>query len=136
MTSLKLDRASCLNSLVASPARLVEISRGLTVHEKSKVEEQTNPATGEVTFHFSSEHVGANGQALKVPNVFLIAIPVFKHGMLYRIAARLRYRKGAEGLVFWFELWRADAAFDDAFGQACERVQVETELPLLFGRPE
>lgn len=121
---------------VGGSAKLVEISRGLKVHEKGVVEEQVNPATGEVTFNFVSEHVDARGQKLKIPNVFLIGIPVFKHGPLYRIAARLRYRKASEGLVFWYELWRADAAFDDAFAHACERVRVETELPLLFGQPE
>lgn len=122
--------------IVATQARLVEISRGLTIHEKGTVEEQINPSTGEVTFVFVSEHVDARGAKLKIPNVFLIGIPVFKHGPLYRIAARLRYRKTGEGLAFWYDLWRADFAFDDAFGNACERVRVETGLPLLFGRPE
>lgn len=121
---------------VASSAKLVEISRGLKVHEKGSVEESVNPSTGEVTFTFVSEHVDARGAKLKVPNVFLIAIPVFKSGMLYRIAARLRYLKSNGGLTFWYELWNADAAFDDALGHACERVQAETELPLLYGTPE
>lgn len=121
---------------VATGAKLVELSRGMHVFENAVVGETVNLASGEGVIEFRSEHVDAKGRPLNVPGLFLIAIPVFRHGDLYRIAARLCYRKTGEGLVFWFELWRADQAFDDAFANACERVRTETELPLFFGTPE
>lgn len=121
---------------VATPNKLVELSRGLQVHESSAVSEAINLGSGEGQISFASEHTDRNGGALNVPGLFLIGIPVFKHGPLYRIAARLRYRKTVEGLKFWYELWRTDRTFDHAFGEACERVRVETGLPLLFGTPE
>jgi len=71
-----------------------------------------------------------------MPGMFVLAIPVFKLGALYRIAARLRYRKMSSGLHFWFDLWRPDRSFDHAFREACVRAQVETNLPLFFGKPE
>lgn len=121
---------------VASPNKLVELSRGLQVFEKASVGEAINLATGEAQISFQSEHTNSYGSALNVPGLFLIGIPIFKHGPIYRIAARLRYRKTPEGLFFFYELWRADRSFDHAFNEACERVQIETELPLLFGWPE
>lgn len=121
---------------IASAAGLLEMSIGLKVNEKSAAEEAFNLSTGEATLHFKSEHVDGSGAPLKVPNLFLIAIPVFKNGQFYRLAARLRYRMTNEGLVFWYELWRADRAFDHAFADNCERAKVETGLPLLFGTPE
>lgn len=121
---------------IAGPSRLLDLSVGLKVHEKSNVSEAVNLSTGEAQIQFASEHVDGSGAPLKVPNLFLIAIPVFKNGQFYRIASRLRYRKTAEGLVFWYELWRADRVFDHAFRDGCERARVETDLPLLFGTPE
>jgi hypothetical protein len=121
---------------IASPTRLVELSRGLKVYEAANVREAVNLSSGEAKIAFEVEHKDEFGGKLDVPNLFLIAIPVFRAGMLYRLAARLRYRKTPAGLVFFYELWRADRAFDDAFNEACERVRVETELPLFFGAPE
>ncbi|SHL97107.1 Uncharacterized conserved protein YfdQ, DUF2303 family [Sphingobium sp. YR657] len=123
-------------AIIATPQKLVELSRGLKVNESSVIKEVVNLGTGEGQILFSSEHSDSNGQPLRVPSLFLIAIPVFRNGPLYRLAARLRYRKTAEGILFWYDLWRADRVFDHAFKEGCERAQVETELPLLFGKPE
>src|SRR3546814_13105082 len=106
------------------------------VYEKASVIDVVNLASGEVQIQFTSEHVDGTDSPLMVPNLFLIAIPVFKNGQFCRLAARLRYHRAPEGLVFWYELWRADRAFDHAFRDSCERARVETELPLLFGTPE
>jgi len=137
--SLPEDMQKFVNAVggrIAGPSRLMDLSVGLKVYEKANVSEAVNLASGEAQIQFASEHVDGSGAPLKVPNLFLIAIPVFKNGQFYRLAARLRYRKSAEGLVFWYELWRADRAFDHAFRDSCERARVETELPLLFGTPE
>ncbi len=124
------------DALIATPQRLVELSRGLQVHESSAVREAIKLSSGEAQIMFQSEHTDGAGEPLRVPSLFLIAIPVFRNGPLYRLAARLRYRKTPGGIVFWYDLWRHDRTFDHAFREACERAQVETDLPLLFGLPE
>lgn len=121
---------------IASPARLMELSRGLQIYESSTVKQANKLSSGEGELTFEVTHSSQDGRPLKVPSLFLIAIPVFKDGPYYRIAARLRYRKTGEGIVFWYDLWREERAFDSAFNEACERVHVETELPLLLGKPE
>ncbi len=121
---------------IATPQRLVELARGLQVHESSAVREVRNLSTGEAQISFTSEHTDANGEPLRIPGLFLIGIPVFRNGPIYRIAARLRYRKTPTGVVFWYDLWRTDRVFDHAFKESCERAEVETELPLFFGKPE
>lgn len=121
---------------IASPSRLVELSRNLQIHETSKIKQVQNLATGEGVLRFESEHTDAAGAPVDVPGLFIICIPVFAHDGYYRIAARLRYRKTGEGIVFWYDLWRTDLVFDHAFNQACERVKTETVLPLLIGAPE
>lgn len=121
---------------IASPSRLIELSRNLQIHEASTVKSAHNPASGEGVIRFESEHTDAAGQPVDVPGLFVICIPVFAHDGYYRLAARLRYRKGGDGISFWYDLWREDLVFDHAFDQACQRVKTETALPLLIGAPE
>lgn len=121
---------------IATPTKLMEIAVGLKVHEKSNVGETVNLASGEGEISFVSTHTDGAGKPLKVPNLFLIGIPVFKNGPAYRLAVRLRYRKREGALCFWYELWRQEPVFDDAFGEALDRVRQETGLPVLLGSPE
>lgn len=121
----------------ATPTKLIEIARGLQVNENSVVKEARNLSSGEAEIVFDTQHTGADGKPLKMPNLFVIAIPVFMRASVsYRLIARLRYRKTGEGLKFWFELWRPDLVFTDAFEEAVARVSSETGLPVLLGSPE
>lgn len=130
------DYARLIGGDFATPSRLVEISRGLAVHAGHSVKQATNLQTGEVQVQFVETHSDSDGKPMKVPALFLIAIPVFRHGDLYRIAVRLRYRI-REGRIFWaFELYRADKVFDAAFREACELAEKETGRPLFYGEPE
>lgn len=121
----------------ATPSKLIEIARGLQVNEASVVKEARNLSTGESEFTFDTQHTGADGKPLKMPNLFVIAIPVFaRSAVSYRLIARLRYRKTPGGLVFWYELWRPDLVFTDAFEEAVAKVESDTGLPVLIGAPE
>lgn len=123
---------------IADFATLVELSRGLKVYEQANVEEATSLASGEGHIRFSVEHETRTrtGGVVKVPTMFFIAIPIFNKGPFYRIGARLRYRKTAEGVKFWFDLYRADRSFDHAFAEAVAKVDAETSASVFFGAPE
>ena len=123
---------------IADYATLVELSRGLKVYEQANVEEATNLTSGEGHIRFSVEHQTRNqtGGSIRVPTMFFVAIPVFNKGPFYRIGARLRYRKTAEGVKFWYDLYRADRSFDHAFAEAIERVDAETPAAVFYGAPE
>ncbi len=67
----------------------------------------------------------------------MICVPVFARSpVFYQILARFRYRKSGTGLTFWFELWRPDLVFEQAFSEACDRASAETKLPIFIGAPE
>lgn len=121
---------------LAGPSALIELSRGLKVHVKDEVTNAANIASGEVEVQFKSEHVDAKGRKLSVPSLFIINIPVFARGDVFRIAARLRYRLKEGQLTFWYELWGHDRVFEQAFTEVCEKARDETALPLFFGTPE
>lgn len=120
----------------ASPSALLLLSRGLSLHVGERVENRVDPATGAVTMVFAQEHADGAGNGVKVPRAFLIQIPVFREGALYQFAVRLRYRAGGGAINWFYELHRADRAFDDAFRIACDEAQKGTDLPLFYGSPE
>lgn len=124
------------DATIATPQKLVELARGLQINESSVVREVAKLSSGEGQVLFQTEHSDGNGEPLRIPNLFLIGIPVFSNGVFYRLAARLRYRKNPGGIVFWYDLWRTDRTFDHAFNEAVERVKIETGLPVLLGKPE
>ncbi len=143
MVGAPLDRddpmvhlASMLGGAFASPTKLMELSRGLSVRANEQVRQATNLSSGEVSLQFTSEHQDEAGQPLKVPNLFLIAIPVFLSGALYRVAVRLRYRLRAGAISWFYELHRTDLVFDHAFTEACNKARAVTDLPLFVGSPE
>lgn len=128
--------AALLSSGFASASKLLELSRGLTVHVGRKIVNHANLASGEATMSFQEEHSDAGGKPLKIPGAFLIGIPVFRAGPLYQIPARLRYRMQGGQVSFSYEMYRAEQVFDHAFGEAVDKVKAETSLPVLFGSPE
>lgn len=122
---------------LATPSKLVEISRGLQVYERAVIKEAKNLSTGEAQFTFDSEHTDGDGKPLTLPTMFSITIPVFARSIdAFRLIARFRYRKTGEGLVFWYELWRPDLTFETAFNEAIDKVSTETGLPIFAGAPE
>jgi len=118
------------------PAKLMELAKGLRIHDAQVVKEIVNTNTGEGQLKFESEHKDESGSPINIPNLFLIAIPVFQHGELYRIAVRLRYRLRSGRISWSLTMHRPDLIQDSAFSEACERASTETGLPLFYGNPE
>lgn len=120
----------------ASPAKLLELSKGLDVHVGQRIKEHRNLANGERTLHFDESHAGSDGQPLKVPGAFLLTIPVFRAGAAYQLPCRLRYRASPSGVTWSYEVHRGQATLDHAIEEACELVRKETSLPVYDGTPE
>jgi len=122
---------------IATPTKMMELSRGISIYENSNVTDVRNLSSGEAQISFKSDHVDADGKPVSIPNMFMICIPVFANDTAYyRIAARLRYRKRAAEILFWYDLWRVDKIFQTAFDESCDRVREETGLPVFIGRSE
>lgn len=133
-TKAQMEALQCA---FASPARLIDLSRGLTIRVSSNVVSQQNLANGVCMMRFETSHQDERGAPLEVPGAFVIKIPVFRgNDAAYQLAARLRYRVNEQKLVFWYELFRTTETFDHAFNEACDFASVQTELPLFMGKPE
>lgn len=125
-----------LGTTFASPSKLLELSRGLSVRESARVKSAVNLATGEGTVHFDTALADDDGAPLRVPGAFLLAIPIFRNGVGYRLAARLRFRAKDGAVSWWYELHGAEAQFDVAIAEACKLAADGTGLPLYMGQPE
>jgi uncharacterized protein YfdQ (DUF2303 family) len=122
------------NKRIADPAKLIELSTGLQVFEEGEVSQATKLQSGESQITVTNRHTDGAGAELRIPSMFVIAIPVFTNGPVYQMLVRLRYRKTNQGIVFFYEMWRTDRVFDHAFDEAVKRVGDETGLPVLLGR--
>jgi len=134
------DRArqmkTTLGGTFASTARLVELSRGLKLHATSLVGQTNNLSSGEVSIVFESQHVDDKGDPVKIPNLFLIAIPVFRGEDPYVMPVRLRYRIANKNVSWSFEIAYQQETFDHAVAEAAKAVSDKTGLPLFYGTPD
>lgn len=116
--------------------QLLAMSKKFQVFETSDLKISTNRDTGEAEIQFLNEHKGADGKPLNIPNLIIIAIPVFMGGAAYRMPVRFRYRKVGSNVRFILSVYNPEKAFEAAFEEAVNEAVSATELPVFFGWPE
>lgn len=131
-----LNVSKTLGSPIASASKIRELARGIAINEASSAKSFINPNTGEVQIEYAAEHNDSAGAKLKVPNLFLIAIPVYEGEHSYRVLVRLRYRLAGGRVSWFFSLYQPEQCVEDAFGEMCTKVATETGLPVYRGSPE
>ena len=112
------------------------MARQFQVFEQNDLSVTTNRDTGEAQVNFISEHKDEKGKPLNIPNLIIIAIPVFRGEAPYRMAVRFRYRKSGATVKFIMTPYTPEKCFEDAFKMAVEKAQQGTALPLFYGSPE
>ncbi|MBU0572054.1 MAG: YfdQ family protein [Candidatus Omnitrophica bacterium] len=115
------------------PMAILEMSRDLKVHTKGRFERKFNKTTGEYHLVCSQEN---ESSSTAIPRAFLLAIPIFKGGELYKVEARMRLsiHDGAAYLVY--KLHRSDELLRAAFKDVMDVVAEKTGVPLFVGSPE
>jgi hypothetical protein len=131
-----IEVAAKLQGRYGQFARLMEMSRHLEIYESSNLITKRNPDDGTVQMSFENENKDAEGKPLAIPNLFLIAIPVFDQGVSYRLPVRFSFKKNGSAVSFRLTLYNPEAAFYDALKEAVNTAQEKTELPTFYGSPE
>lgn len=131
-----IDTARHIEGRYGQLRELLAMSRQFQVYETSDLKVTKNRDTGEESIQFLNEHKDADGAPLKIPNLIMIAVPVFRGGIPYRMAVRFRYRKSGSTVKFILSIYNPEKAFEAAFDEAIETAQKATELPLFKGQPE
>ncbi|MFC2252465.1 DUF2303 family protein [Labrys portucalensis] len=121
---------------IATPSDLIRLSRGLQVNVESRLKRAVNLQTGEAEIAFEESHKDANGQPIKVPGLFILAISPFFMGEKVRIPVRLRYRTSGEKLVWLYQIYRPDQFVTERVREDLATVGAQTSLPTFEGGPE
>lgn len=116
--------------------QLLAMSKQFQVHETSNLTVKTNRDSGEQQIQFVNEHKTPDGKPLSIPNLIIIAIPVFSGGAPYRMPVRFRYRKIGGEIRFILSIYNPENSFEDAFNEAIQTAETETVLPVFMGTPE
>lgn len=117
-------------------SHLLAMSKQFQVHETSNLTVKMNRDTGEQEVQFLNEHKAPDGKPLNIPNLIIIAIPVFLGGAPYRMPVRFRYRKSGGEVKFILSIYNPEKAFEAAFSEAVDEAAEKTSLPVFMGRPE
>ena len=121
---------------VATPAQLIQLSRGLQVNVDSLVKNVVNLASGEAQVAFEETHTDGDGKPLKVPGIFMLAIAPFFMGEKVSLPVRLRYRKSGQKIVWFYQMYRPDQFVTERVRDDLLTVAAETALPAFEGSPE
>ena len=121
---------------VATPAQLIQLSRGLQVNVDSVVKNVVNLATGEAQVVFEEMHTDGNGQPLRVPGIFMLSIAPFFMGEKVSLPVRLRYRKAGQKILWFYQMYRPDQFVTERVRADLTTVAEKTELPTFEGSPE
>ena len=119
-----------------SPSELMKVSRGMKIRSDYEIADVHNLATGEMQVNFEINNKNQDGSPLSVPGAFVVAIPVFRNGERFQIAARLRYNFRGGNLQWKYLLHRWDLVIDTAILDACAQVKEKTQSPVFMGTPE
>lgn len=117
-------------------AVLQQLAKQFVVNEVNNVATSINRDSGEQSIQFLNEHKEPDGGPINIPNLFMIAIPVFDNDAAYRLAVRFRYAKSGPTIKFHMALHNPDVVFLDAVQLAISTATKQTGLPVLTGTPE
>ena len=119
-------------------ATMIEISRTLEAKKKVNFASGIRLSNGQSELTYEEEITGTAGKGkLQIPETFQIGIAVLQGGPRYAVVARLRYRIQDKGqLVLWFDLDRPHKVIEDAARDVWDKVQADTGLKIINGRPE
>ena len=121
---------------IATPAELIQLSRGMSITVESRVKEVRVLQTGESQVVYEETHRAGDGGVLTVPGLFVAQIPLYLGAAPDRLIARLRYRK-AEGRLAWFyQLFRPDLVVRGRLQNDLATISQQTQLPVYEGGPE
>jgi len=121
---------------VATPSRLIDLSRGLQIHVEAKVRDIVNLQSGVAQIAFEEMHKDGDGKPIEVPGLFILQIAPFHRGNVVRLPVRLRYRMSAGKILWFYQMVRPDIAITDRVLTDLDRVRSETSLVVYEGAPE
>lgn len=124
------------STTVATPAELMQLSRGLRINVDSAVRGAVNLQSGESQIAFEESHKDADGKPLRISGLFLLRVAPFAMGDVIIMPVRLRYRV-KEGKALWFyQIYRPDLRITERVVADLTEAVATTSLPAYEGAAE
>jgi uncharacterized protein YfdQ (DUF2303 family) len=120
----------------ATPAEVMQLSRGLQVNVNMVVKNARTLQTGEGEVQFTEEHQNASGEKLTVPGLFMLSIPIYLGGEKTNIPVRLRYRVNGGKITWFYQLWQVEEFVIKRVEDDLNEAAMATSLPVYHGTPE
>jgi uncharacterized protein YfdQ (DUF2303 family) len=114
--------------------QLATLARNLVINASHKAERKINEQTGDITMTF--EVKTDETSSTKLPPGFLLGIPVFEAGALYRVEAKFFLYRSGQGFKLAYKLQRAQDIMRHAVDEIRVQVKKDTSLPVWAGSPE
>ena len=116
-------------------AEMLEIARTLEATKKVDFVSGIRLSDGQREFTYNEEVQGTTRKGqMKVPETFLVGIPVFVAGEHYAVTARLRYRIESGDLRLWYDLLNPHEIERDAVGAIVDKVDKAVKTDVLMAR--
>lgn len=125
-----------LQTTVATPSALIQISRGLQINVEAKVKNVVTLQSGAAQIAFEENHLGNDGKPLTIPGAFLLQVAPFFGGDVVRVPVRLRYRVMGGVTKWFFSMHRPDIYITQRLKDDIFYVARDTALPVYEGTPE
>ena len=129
--------------IAPSPETMMDIALNIKVSQSQGFQKAVNLQNGAIRLAFSNDVTAgvqrpANEEALTIPQLFKISIPVFQgiNAPKYEIDARFRFHLENQQLFLRYELVRPHKVVEQAFKDVLTKITTETGKPVLFGKPE
>ena len=120
---------------------LRQLALSFEVDETSSLKVSRNPQTGEASFQMQNAHNTPTGEAIRLPGLFIIAIPIFRGGPSYRAPVRFAYRKSGQKVVFFLEVFNIEEVKRNAVNATVQEIvegakdeATGASIPVIWGR--
>ena len=121
---------------VPAGADVLEVARQLEVKKSVEFASALRLSDGQREFTYNEEVNGTTHRGqMKVPEEFVLGIPVFLGGELYEVTARLRYRIDHGKLRIWYNLLNPHLIEQDAFSGVVGKIAEGIGAEVLMGMP-
>ncbi|MFY8092215.1 MAG: DUF2303 family protein [Niveispirillum sp.] len=116
--------------------QLLTLSTEMAVRTASSSKQSIRLQDGTHFLEFSEDNEAhVKGQKVKVPELFLIDIPIFDGEETHLMPVRLYYRRTGQGIKWQIELVDHRRMLKSAIVKAAEQVAAATGVPLINGNP-
>jgi uncharacterized protein YfdQ (DUF2303 family) len=116
-------------------AVMLEVSRSLQASSSYQFNQATNLKNGQrgLTYREQIEGVAGPAGELKIPDAFIVRIPIFLNQKPVEIICRLRFRIQGGKLSMWYDMLRVDEMLAAEFETARAAVAAAAECEVLLG---